>query len=64
MARKTSYRERPHRAGSKHLGYKALEAKIARNERKAHPTYSKQRIDYIAHAAAGEIANERSKRGF
>jgi len=56
---KSSYREMTHRGGSKHIGYEDLEKKIARGERKAHPGYSKQRIDYIAHATAGKIARQR-----
>ena len=36
-----------------------LERKIERNEEKAHPGYSKERIQYIAKATAGKIARKR-----
>jgi hypothetical protein len=36
-----------------------LERKIARGERKRHPAYSADRIQYIAQAAAGKVARER-----
>lgn len=40
-----------------------LEHKIARGERKRHPSYSAGRIRYIAKAAAGKVAREkRAKR--
>ena len=50
---------------SKHLGFKGLERKVAYNERREHPTYTSERIGYIARATAGKVAREkRAKRGF
>ncbi len=38
-----------------------LEKKIERSERKAHPSYGKARVKYIAKAAAGKVAREKRR---
>lgn len=39
--------------------FQKLERKIARTERREHPLYGKQRIQYIANAAAGKVYREK-----
>lgn len=43
------------------IGFIPLEHKIERAERKAHPSYTKPHIQYIAESAAGRIARLRKR---
>ena len=42
------------------IRFRKLEKKIEKNERGAHPNYSKARIEYIARARAGEVARAKA----
>lgn len=53
----------PRHGGHHHLGFKGLKHEVYISERRAHPTYSKERLEHIATATAGKVANKR-RRGF